>query len=207
MVSELLTAADRERIEAAIRDAEKKSSLEFVVAVVARSADYWQWRVLLAVCTGLSAAFALLQWGPRLPGSLVILLQIPAGALAYLALGIGPLHRLLIPSPTSAKTVQAHAFRLFAEHGLHQTRDHSGLLILVSALERRVTILGDAGLHARVGSAGWQQHVEHLVARLRENRAADGIVEVIQRIDAALGRDFPARSDDIDELPNAVIQS
>lgn len=206
MVSELLSASDRDRIEAAISEVEQKSSLELVVAVVARSAEYWQWRVLLAVCAGLSAAFALVEWARHVPTLIVILLQVPIGVLAYLALGIGTLHRLLIPAATSSEAVQAQAFRLFAERGLHQTRDHTGLLILVSALERRVTILGDSALHARVGSAGWQEHVDRLVGRLREGRAADGIVEVIQRIDALLGREFPVRSDDVNELPNAVIQ-
>lgn len=204
MVSELLSNADRQRVEAAIAELERKSSLELVVAVLARSADYWQWRVLLAVCAGLSAGLALLEWVPAIAPLLVLLLQVPAGALAYWALGLGPLHRLLIPAHTSAEAVQARAFRSFAEHGLHQTRDHTGLLILVSALERRVTILGDSGLHARVGASGWQQHVDHLVSRLREGRAADGLVEVIARIEALAG-EFPRRSDDVNELPNAVL--
>jgi putative membrane protein len=206
MVTPLLSASDRQRIEAAIADVEQNSSLEVVVAVVARSADYWQWRVLLAICTALSVAFSVLQWLPAVSPLWAVLLELPAGALAYLALGQSALHRRLIPELASAAAVQAYAFRLFAERGLHQTRDHTGLLILISALERRVTILGDSGVHAHIGDAGWAEHVDHLVKRLREGQATAGILEVIERVQTTLGKHFPARADDTDELPNAVIE-
>ncbi|MFZ5891579.1 MAG: TPM domain-containing protein [Myxococcota bacterium] len=204
MVTPLLSDADRQRIESAIHSIEQKSSLELVVAVVGRSADYWQWRVLLAVCTGLSAGFAALEWAP-IPPLWALVLQLPIGALAYLALGVSGLHRSLIPERASLAAVQAYAFRLFAERGLHHTHEHTGLLILVSALERRVVILGDSGLHARIGESGWSEYVAHLVQRLREGRAAEGILEVIARVEAKLAAEFPRRTDDADELPNAVI--
>jgi len=206
MVTPLLSESDRQRIEAAIAEVEQKSSLELVVAVVARSADYWQWRVLLAVCTGLSVAFGLLEWLPAFSPLGAVLLQLPAGALAYLALGQSALHRRLIPEVSSAAAVQAYAFRLFAERGLHQTRHHTGLLILVSALERRVTILGDSGVHAHIGEAGWAEQVDHLVKRLGERQAATGILEVIERVHARLAQHFPALPDDVNELPNEVVE-
>ncbi|MGC4091017.1 MAG: TPM domain-containing protein [Polyangiaceae bacterium] len=206
MVKPLLSDSERSRIEATIADVEGRTSLELVVAVVARSADYWHWRVLLALCSGLSGGLAVLEWAPHVAPHWALLLQLPVGALAFLALGQGALHRWLVPARTSAAAVQGHAFRLFAERGLHHTRDHTGLLILVSLLERRVTLLGDSALHARVGEGGWQRHVEHLVGRLREGQATTGIVEVIQRIEATLGHDFPIGEHDVNELPNAVIE-
>lgn len=206
MVSALLSQADRERVEAAIADVERRTSLEIVVAVVARSGDYWQWRVLLSICVALSAALALLEWAPRVPMLGVLFAQLPAGLFAFWASGMGWLHRLIVPKPLSLETVQAHAFRLFAQHGLHHTRDRTGLLILVSELERRVTLLGDTAVHERVGGDGWQTHLDHLIARLREGRAADGILEIIARVESALGTDFPVRPDDTNELPNTVIE-
>jgi putative membrane protein len=206
MVTALLSQADRERIEAAIADVERRTSLEIVVAVVARSADYWQLRVLLSVCCALGAALGVLEWAPSVPALGALFAQLPVGALAYAASGTSALHRLLIPRRVSADAVQGYAFRLFAERGLHHTRDRTGLLILVSVLERSVTLLGDAAVHERVGGSGWQSHLEHLIAKLREGHAADGIIEVIARVEAALGSDFPVRPDDINELPNAVIE-
>jgi putative membrane protein len=206
MVRELLSASDRQRIETAIAEVERKSSLELVVAVVARSADYWQWRILLAICSGLSVAFGFLEWQPELSPLWALLLQLPAGGLSYLALGQSALHRRLIPDVSSAAAVQAHAFRVFAERGLHQTRHHTGLLILVSTLERRVVILGDSGVHAHVGESGWAEQVSLLVQRLGEGQAATGILEVIERVEARLAQHFPALPDDVDELPNAVLE-
>lgn len=206
MVTALLSQADRERIESAIAEVERRTSLEIVVAVVARSADYWQWRVLFSICCAVSAALVVLEWAPSVPVLGALFAQLPAGVVAYAASGTSALHRLLIPRRASADAVQGHAFRLFAERGLHHTRDRTGLLILVSVLERSVTLLGDAAVHERVGGSGWQSHLEHLIAKLREGRAADGIVEIIARVEAALGSDFPVRPDDTNELPNAVIE-
>jgi putative membrane protein len=103
--------------------------------------------------------------------------------------------------------VQSRAFQLFAERGLHHTREHTGLLLLVSELERRVVILGDSGLHAQVGERGWQNHVDALLQRIRAGETVSGILELLLRIEASASSVMPARSDDVNELPDSVIEN
>lgn len=204
MVS-LLSDSDRAQIEAAIGQIERRSSLEVVVAVVRRSADYWQWRVALAASWGLLGACVVLQFLPSVQALWAVLLELPIAVLAYLAFGLRPLHRLLIPRVYSERAVTAQAFQLFAERGLHQTREHTGLLILVSELEHRVVILGDSGLHARVGETGWQRYVDALVRRIREGQTVAGILEVLAQIETSASA-LPARPDDVNELPDSVVE-
>jgi putative membrane protein len=130
---------------------------------------------------------------------------VPVAAAAYFVLGQPAIQRLLIPPGSAARAVRARAFQWFAEGGLYRTRDHTGLLILVSALERRVVILGDSGLHERIGDQGWQTHVAALIARIREGRTVDGIVETIERIESTVAGAFPARPDDQNELSDSVL--
>lgn len=206
MVSRLLSDSDRERIEAAIRRIEQRSALEVVVAVVQRSADYWQWRVGLALSWALASACAVLHFLPSVEPLWAVLAEVPIAVLVYLAFGLRPLHRLLIPAVYSQQSVHGRAFQLFAERGLHQTREHTGLLILVSELEHRVVILGDSGLHARVGETGWQHHVDALVKRIREGETVTGVLEVLESIEASATSALPARTDDVNELPDSVIE-
>jgi len=205
-VRRLLSAEDRARIEAAIQQIELKSSLEVVVSVLPSSADYWPWRVLLAAASALGAAAAVLRFVPEAHPLWAILAELPVAAAVYAALGIGPLHRRLIPRAAAEAAVQARAFQLFAERGLHRTREQTGLLLLISELEHRVVILGDAGLHAQVGERGWQTHVDQLVQRIRENRTVDGILEVLARIERSASAAHPVRSDDTNELPDSLIE-
>lgn len=206
MVRRGLSDSDRQRIESSVRQLEQRSSLEVVVAIVGRSADYWQWRVGLAASWALASACAVLRFLPSAHPLWAVLAEVPVALLVYLAFGLTPMHRLLIPKAYSERAVRARAFQLFAERGLHHTRDHTGLLLLVSELEHQVVILGDSGLHAQVGESGWQRHVAALVERIRQGQTVDGILEVLAEIETSAGSAFPPRPDDSNELSDAVIE-
>lgn len=201
----LLSQTDKQRIEQAIESVEEKSAAEIVVAVVARSADYSRGR---AVGAGLWAVAMAGVWFELMPGEhaiWVVLLQVPLAWLAWTVLGVPTLHRRLIPRADAMRKVEQAALRLFTERRVYETRDRTGVLILVSELEHQVVILGDRGIHERLGTTGWRRHVEHLVGRIREGRAADGVVEVIEALEPELGSAIPVRPDDENELPNRVI--
>ncbi len=202
----LLDEAARKRIEAAIHEVERSTAGEIVVVSVPRSDDYDEIRLLYAAaCAYAAAMLAHLLW----PGlSVVWLLWLHAGvtALGGLVLGWAPLLRAVLPRARIEAAVQRRAREEFLEHNVFATRDRSGVLLLLSELEHRVVLLGDQGIHERVHTAGWEQHVQHLVRAIRERRAADGVCEVIVDLGSVLAAQFPPRADDSNELPNTVKQ-
>jgi putative membrane protein len=202
----LLSEADYQRIEEAVRELETKSATELVVAVVPRSADYWQMRLVVAVAWSLAAAHAVLQFRPDVPAFVAVLLQVPVGIATFLLFGRGALARLLLPRGAATEAVERRALELFASRGLTRTRDRTGMLILVSELEHRVVILGDRGIHERVGDSGWKEHVDHVLDAIRRGEAARGLLEVIARLGAAHAELVPPRADDTNELPNDVVR-
>jgi len=202
----LLSEADCRRVEEAVGALEKKSATELVVAVVPRSADYWQARVVVAVAWSLAAAHAMLQFRPDVAAFVAILLQVPIGIATFFLFGRGALARLLIPRGAAGESVERRALELFASRGLTRTRDRTGMLILVSELERRVVILGDRGIHERVGDSGWREHVDHVIAAIRRGQAAQGLLDVIERLGAAHAELNPRRSDDTNELPDEIVR-
>lgn len=203
----LLSASDTRRIEEIIAEIEKRSSAEFVVAVVPRSDRYDRSRAFVAAAWTIAAAlvyFRFVPWGREAVG---LLFEIPAFAAFWLLLGIPSLERLLVPGREAENAVHGAAFRMFAERAIDRTKGRTGILLFVSELERRAVLLGDVGIHERVGSDGWPRLVDHLILRIKEGRAADGIEEVLERLEGTLAERVPVEASDENELPNAVVRS
>jgi putative membrane protein len=207
MVTSLLSEAEAREVEAAVARVEAQSAAEVVVAVLPRSQEYWQGRVLLSGLWALGAGFLFLRFEPWLEPALALLVEAVVGALAFALGGWGPLQRRLISAEAARQAVQARAFQLFAERGLQGTSGRTALLIFVSELERRVVLLGDRTLHAELGQSGWEEHVERLLQHIRAGKARDGLLDVLERLAPQLASVAPRTPGDVNELPDAVLRS
>lgn len=201
----LFTVADRARIEEAIASAEARTSGEVVVAVVRQSADYALPRASIAVLTAVGIGILVNHLAPGLGADWLLVGVVPVAAAAYALWGWAPLLRLVVPGGIADAAARLRAQTLFAQNGLHHTRERTGLLVLVSEREHRVVVLGDDGIDAVVGEDGWREYVAELVTAIRSGRAADGLVETVGRIGEVLAAQFPRRADDVNELPNRVL--
>jgi putative membrane protein len=200
----LFDAQGRARIEAAIAEVERRTAGEIVVLTVPASDGYDDLRLLYAGALALiGAALAHLSW-PGLGASWLLWVQVAVGALGFAAFGLRPLLRAIVPAARALHAVERRAHEEFLARELFATRDRTGVLLLLSELERKLVILGDRGIHARVQSAGWQQHVDRVAAAIRAGRAADGVCEVIAALGTTLAAALPPRPDDENELPDAV---
>jgi putative membrane protein len=202
----LLDEAARTRIEAAIREVEQRTAGEIVVVSVPRSEDYDDARLLYGAACALAVASAVHLLWPTLGAAWLLWLQAGMMALGWAVFGWAPLVRALVPRARLQESVERRAREEFLEHNVFATRDRSGVLLLLSELEHRVVLLGDAGIHERVHSSGWEHHVQHIVNAIRAGRAAEGVCEVVTELGALLAAQFPARVDDRDELSNVVKQ-
>jgi putative membrane protein len=207
MVNSLLSEADAREVEAAVARVERQTAAELVVAVVPRSADYWQGRVLLSAAWALAAGFAFLHFAPWHEPALALLLELVVGLLAFWVSGATHLRRALVPAGAAAQAVQARAFQLFSERGLHGTRARTALLVFVSELEHRVVLLGDHTIHERLGQSGWDEYVALLVSHIRDGRTKQGILEVLTRLEPELAAVAPRDHDDTNELSDSVLRS
>jgi putative membrane protein len=196
--------AERTRIEAAIELTEQHTAGELVVATVRASDGYHGVRALYGFACGLALAAAIHVVRPTLGFALLAWLEVGMAALTWLALGWGPALRLLLPKAHARHAVERRAREEFFERALFATRGRTGVLIFLSELERQVAILGDAGIHERVQTDGWQAHVEHIIAQIRAGRAAAGVCEVIAKLGVSLEGVVPRQPDDRNELPNTV---
>ena len=98
----------------------------------------------------------------------------------------------------------ARAVELFERLGMHRTAERSGVLVYVAVTDRKLAIIGDEGIHARVGEAYWRRLVDATTRPFREARPRDGLVHSLAEIGEALGRHFPRRADDSNELDDRI---
>ena len=199
-----LTQQDQEQISATIAAVESKTAGEVVVAVVGQSDDYAQIRYTAAFCMTIVTAW-LANHAPL--GALdqyLIPLQLPVFLLWVQITKIPSITRFLAKKICSERT-RERAMRMFIERGIHNTRDQSGLLLMLSELEHQVVILGDAGIHEKVGDAGWESYVARNVEGLKDGQAAASIVGVLEELGATLATHFPPRDDDTNELSDDVV--
>ncbi len=209
MVRSLLSDADAGRVEAAVTRVERSTAAELVVAVLPRSADHWQGRLLVSIAWALASAFAVLEFAPQRASVWALLAELAVGVASFFVLGWAPLQRFLVSPAAGGRAAHARAFQLFAERGLYGTRGRTALLIFVSELERRVVLLGDAAIHAQLGQSGWDAEVQRLIARVRERRLCDGLLEVIAELEPRLAAAAPRELDEpneLNELPDAVLR-
>lgn len=199
-----LTHADKRRIEERIAAVEARTAGELVVVLVDRSDAYDLPRAAAAGLATLFAAAILHLIAPALHMTWVIVLEAPIALGAWFVLGTTPLLRSLVPAQAMETAVHARAALEFLERDVHATRGRSGVLILVSRLERRVVILADSGIHEKVQAAGWQKEVAEIVTGIRRGDVTTAILQAIERLGAILAHYFPARPDDTNELPNRV---
>ena len=196
---------EQERIQQAVLAAEAKTAGEIVPMIVTSSARYTEVE-LLGLITGLFLGF-ITEWLWSDPwGSEYWNLWPILGALVGFLIGkIPAVKRIVTPASRQAEAVHTLALASFSEHGLHYTREHTGILILVSLLEHRVEVLADRGINAKVERDTWQEIAQILTTGLKSGRAADAFCKAIERCGEILAAHFPRAEDDKNELPNRLV--
>jgi uncharacterized membrane protein len=90
----------------------------------------------------------------------------------------------------------------FVKLNMTATAQRNGVLFYVVPRSRRFAILGDEGIHAKVGDAFWQELAERVSAAFKDGRLTEGLEEAIRRAGDLLAEFFPPVPDDQNELPD-----
>jgi uncharacterized membrane protein len=97
------------------------------------------------------------------------------------------------------------AERAFDRMDMHRTRDRNGVLIFVVPARRRFVVLGDSGIHAKVGQSFWANVVQAMSGLFKSGDFTAGLVHGIETIGEELRNHFPYEgTTDTNELPDDV---
>jgi putative membrane protein len=195
MANSGFSAADVEAVRRAVAVAEATSAGDIVPYVVAASDPYpgalWKGATLGALLASL-LAWAVEQWLGLWAASAFVWTVLPpaaGAALGLLAVHFVPaLRRALTGQPAMELRTHRRAATAFVEEEVFKTAGRTGVLIFLSLFERRVVVLADSGIHARVAETEWDALAARIVTGIREGTPGAALVAAIDDCAALLVR-------------------
>ena len=220
-----LTDADRAAVAAAVTAAERDSAGEIVTIAAAQSDSYADialvWSALVALLA-LSVVATLAPfylglidritgrwdnvWSPRQLLELAALIAVLKFTGMWLLQLWRPLRRWLVPGAIKHARVRARAITLFRATVSTRTSGRTGILIYLSEAERRAEIVADEGISAKVSPDVWGAAMAALLSELKAGRAGSGLVAAVEHVGAVLAEHCPRAADDVNELPDRLIE-
>jgi uncharacterized membrane protein len=106
-----------------------------------------------------------------------------------------------LPRATDVLARAAHVFRHLR---MHATVERNAVLLYFAVEDRKLAIVGDQGVHDRVGEAYWPRVRDAMVERLRAGAPRDAVVHAVTDVGLVLQKFFPRRPGDENELSDDV---
>jgi putative membrane protein len=203
LVDKYFSSIDLKAIEAAVKQAESQSSGELAVTIAPRS-HHWLWeRIGVSSAVAVIAMFGALwlthqdDWGTYFNFSQAILWGVIGFVVTYVAF------RWVFMRPERRRRiVWEHTLEHFGK--LTPTSGQTGVLIFVSLEECHSAVVADKAIAEKLPAEYWHTPQGMIMAGLKANKHAEGIIQAIDLIGAELARHFPRRPDDRNELSDSV---
>lgn len=197
------------RIERAVKDAESRTSAEIVPMIVRRSSAIGQVPMVLTLLLAVTGLLALLAGREFLTDFEVVTAALAvfpvAFGLALILSGFASLQRILIPNFDEEEQVWRRAWAEFAAAGIGRTDARSGVLILVSVMERRAVILADQGAASVVNAEMCRDLVSRMASSLKRDEWGPAFETVIGELSTKLSTALPLRGiGPADQLSNEL---
>jgi uncharacterized membrane protein len=94
-------------------------------------------------------------------------------------------------SPFFWGNVEKTARRAFERLKMHETAERNGVLFFVVPSRRAFVVLGDQGIHERVGDEFWQSVVSQMEPHFRRGDFSEGLIAGIAVAGLALATHYP----------------
>ncbi len=216
-----LNEQDFARIKDAIKQAESKTTGEIAIAVAPESAHYSFWELLAANIISALVFILLLPFSSKIhdfyesiywhtepswviPSFFIIACFLTIVIVFYLT-NIPFIDSIIIPKAIKKVSVTQRAFRYFTESGVYKTKEHSGILIFVSYMEKEVRIIADQGLSKSISNDLWALIADDLAEDIKNKKTTDAFINAINRCGDLLTQYFPNNKEDDNELADGLI--
>lgn len=204
MPAQPFTQEDLERIDAAIKRAEVKTSGEIVVVAALASDGYRSFGVLWAALLALAVPMPLI-FMTKWPVEIIYLLQLLVFLVCLVPFQWEVLRYSLVPRAVKRARAHQRAVDQFLVQNLHTTEGRTGVLIYVSFAERYAEVIADEGIYKKVPPSTWEDAVGELTNHLAAGTTAEGFIRAVERCGKILAKHFPPGMPNRNELPNHLI--
>jgi putative membrane protein len=209
------TADEEGRIQSAVERIEAGTGVQVLAAVIGKADHYpeapWKAFALAASLASLGLAIQAAvdpPWIGAVHAAIYAIVVLGVGAAAALVSTLLPAFaRLLIPSARLEGEVEQYARACFLEREIFGTRGRTGVLVLVSLFERKVCILPDTGLAARLPAGALAAVVTQMKPLLSRGARFAALMAGLAALEQALlGAGFRGAPGAPDEIPDELVQ-
>ena len=106
--------------------------------------------------------------------------------------------------PKCGEDTLREARQFFHRLRMHRSKERNAVLIFVAPKSRRFAIVGDEGVHQKVGDVFWNGARDAMHHNFSKGDIAGGIVAGVQSVGEQLKKHFPVKSGDVNELSDQV---
>lgn len=201
-----LSKEEQDQLVKCVKDVELETSGEIVPVIASSSYDYPRASHLGGLLLGILAAICIAMLLDR--EDMWVFLALFLGSYVLFSRLLAAIPELKMPFITKREMheeVEEAALTNFFVHGLHRTRDLTGIIIYVSVYERSVQILADKGINDKVDPKVWDDVVAEITKGIKAGRSGEALCNGVKRCGQIITEHFPVKSDDTDELPNLII--
>ncbi len=99
-------------------------------------------------------------------------------------------------------STRARARQVFAQLGVWDTEENSGVLIYVQLVDRRIEVVADRGITLKVAQAEWDAVCRAMEHAFTQHQYGAGALTAIEAVTGILARHFPASGVNPNELPD-----
>jgi uncharacterized membrane protein len=97
-----------------------------------------------------------------------------------------------------------HAAFVFEKLEMHKTESRNGILFYLSLDDHKFAVIGDVGIHQKVGDEFWDTIKNEMIPLFKDNKMVDGLTMGIEKAGIELKKYFPYKSDDKIELDDEI---
>jgi len=212
----ILSDLDRQRLDQRVKETEKRTGAQIVLAVVQRSDAYTEipW-IAFALGASMASLWVCLRialssgWFSQIENLISVGIILGTGAVfALLTVLIPAFARIFLLKHRAETEVRQYAESLFLRRELFATTERTGILLLVSLFERSIFLLPDKGIESRVSENAMKEVIGEMIQLLKRKNLRDALETGLEHLSQCLTSSAftSPKSSRKDELPDQIIE-
>jgi len=203
-MAHFLEDSGKKALTTAVKNVEKKSAAEIVIAVRRQSHNYVHVYLLIAFLVYIATLSTMIFVDEPFSHHALILDPLFAAMLfGYCSSHVTPLKRWLTPVSVRKRWVAMTAKATFYEKGIHNTLKRTGLLVFISLVENTIYLVADTGILKAVEGKGWCESVSRFESAIKGHDALH-VAKELEILGTLLADVLPVQKDDVNELSDEV---
>lgn len=201
-----LTNTEKESIKEAVAKAEQTTRGEIVPMILKSSDNYPAAHFRAAIFLGFILGFGLYYFPfYEVDDSLYYLWTVfGAMLIGYFVSFNHKIKRFFLSKKEIAEEVHQRALEGFFYEGVHNTKERTGILLFISALEHRAELIADCGINEKVDKDAWDRILTSMLKEFKNGNTSEAIARAIKECGELLTKHFPKTAEEHKTDPNEL---